>query len=200
MLSIAEARQELRTAACMNPGPWEQHSEVTAENARRIAQKVPGMNPEKACVMGLLHDIGRREGVTGMRHLMDGYRYLMALQQPELAVICLTHSYPVKNVDYYEGRHDCTPEDKAWIAAFLEERQYDDYDRLIQLCDAVSLPQGACLMEKRFVDVALRYGVREYTTSRWQGFLELKKYFDGLCGCDIYTLLPNVWENSMTTL
>ena len=72
MLSIAEARQELKTAAYMNPGPWEQHSEVTAENARRIAQKVPGMNPEKAYVMGLLHDIGRREGVTGMRHLMDG--------------------------------------------------------------------------------------------------------------------------------
>ena len=46
MLSIAEARQELRTAACMNPGPWEQHSEVTAENARRIAQKVQGMTPE----------------------------------------------------------------------------------------------------------------------------------------------------------
>ena len=178
MLSIAQARQELKTAACMNPGPWEQHSQVAGENAMLIAQKVPGMNPEKAYMMGLLHDIGRREGVTGMRHLIDGYRYLMALHQPELAVICLTHSYPVKNVDYFEGRHDCTPEDKAWIAAFLEEREYDDYDRLIQLCDAVSLPQGACLMEKRFVDVALRYGVQPYTTRRWQGFLELKKSYN----------------------
>ena len=27
--------------------------------------------------MGLLHDIGRREGVTGMRHTLDGYRYLL---------------------------------------------------------------------------------------------------------------------------
>ena len=200
MLSIAQARCELKTAACMNPGPWEQHSEVTGENALRIARKVPGMDPEKAYLMGLLHDIGRREGVTGMRHLIDGYRYLMKLNQPELAVICLTHSYAVKNVDYYEGRHDCTPEDKAWIASFLENREYDDYDRLIQLCDAVSLPQGACLLEKRFVDVALRHGVQPYTTERWRGYMERKKYFDHLCGCDIYTLLPNVWKNSIANL
>lgn len=197
MLTIEQAMHELEIAVKNNPGPWEQHSLVAAENARAIAEKVPGMDPEKAYVMGLLHDIGRRVGVTGMRHVIDGYDYLMSIGEPELAVISLTHSFAAKNVEYFEGKHDCSPDQKAFIKAFLETHEYDDYDKLIQLCDAVSLPEGACIMEKRFVDVALRHGMQAYTTKRWRAYLELKKYFDGLCGRDIYTLLPNVYENTL---
>ena len=199
MLTMEQAREELKIAVRNNPGPWEQHSLVAADNARRIAEKA-GMDPHKAYVMGLLHDIGRRVGVTGMRHLIDGYDYMMSLDQPELATICLTHSFAAKNIEYFEGKHDCTPEQKAFIKDFLDHHEYDDYDKLIQLCDAVSLPEGACIMEKRFVDVALRYGVQDYTTKRWRAYLELKKYFDSLCGCDVYTLLPGIVENSMTNL
>ena len=200
MLTIEHAKHELEIAVRNNPGPWEQHSLVAAENARLIAEKVPGMDPEKAYVLGLLHDIGRRAGVTGMRHLIDGYDYMMSLDQPELATICLTHSFASQNIEYYEGKHDCSPEQKAFIKDFVENRVYDDYDKLIQLCDAVSLPEGACIMEKRFVDVALRHGVRDYTTQRWRAYLNLKRYFDSLCGCDIYALLPGVYENSMKSL
>ena len=192
MLTVEQAQRELKIAVQNNPGPWEQHSLVTADNARRIAEKVPGMDPEKAYIMGLLHDIGRREGVTGMLHLIDGYDYLMAMGEPELAVICLTHSFASQNIEHFEGKHDCTPVQKAFIKDFVENRIYDDYDKLIQLCDALSLPEGACIMEKRFVDVALRYGVRDYTTTRWRAYLELKKYFDTLCDCDVYTLLPKL--------
>lgn len=200
MLTIEQAMQELKIAVQNNPGPWEQHSLVTADNARRIAEKVPGMDPEKAYIMGLLHDIGRREGVTGMRHVIDGYDYLMSLGQPELAVICLTHSYASKDAEHFEGKHDCTHAQMAFIQNFLETHEYDNYDKLIQLCDAISLPEGACIMEKRFVDVALRHGVQDYTLQRWQGYIQWKKYFDKLCGCDLYTLLPGVFENSMKNL
>jgi len=196
MLTIEQAKRELEIAVKNNPGPWEQHSLVAADNARRIAKKA-GMDPEKAYIMGLLHDIGRREGVTGMLHLIDGYDYMMSLGEPELAVICLTHSFAAKNVEYFEGKHDCSPAQKAFIKEFLDNHEYDDYDKLIQLCDAVSLPEGACIMEKRFVDVALRHGMQVYTTKRWRAYLGLKKYFDGLCGRDIYTLLPNVYENTL---
>ena len=200
MLTIEEAKRELEIAVQNNPGPWEQHSLVTADNARAIAERVPGMNPEKAYIMGLLHDIGRREGVTGMRHVIDGYDYLMSLGQPELAAICLTHSYATQNAEHFEGKHDCTPEQTAFIQNFLETHEYDDYDKLIQLCDAISLPAGACIMEKRFVDVALRYGVQDYTLQRWRAYIRWKKYFDDLCGCDLYTLLPGVYENSIANL
>ena len=200
MLTIEQAKEELNIAAQRNPGPWERHSLVTADNARRIAEKVPGMDPQKACLMGLLHDIGRREGVTGMLHVIDGYNYLMALGEPELAVVCITHSFATKNVEHFEGRQDCSAAQKAFLEAFIEQKDFDDYDKLIQLCDAVSLPTGACIVEKRLVDVALRYGVQEYTLKRWRVYLELKKYFDTLCGCDIYTLLPGIVENSMANL
>ena len=192
MITIEQAKQELNIAVQNNPGPWEQHSLVTADNARRIAEKVPGMDPDKAYLMGLLHDIGRREGVTGMLQVIDGYDYMMQLGEPEIAVICLTHSFASQNVEHFEGKHDCTAEQKNFIRDFVENRVYDDYDKLIQLCDAISLPEGACIMEKRFVDVALRHGVREYTTTRWRAYMDLKKYFDSLCGCDIYTLLPKL--------
>lgn len=200
MLTVEQARQELMLAAENNPGPWEQHSESVGENARLIAQKIPGMDPEKAYIMGLLHDIGRRVGVVGIRHLLEGYEYLMEMEEEELADICLTHSFPVKNVGYYEGKKDCTQGQLAFLQAFLNDREYTDYDKLIQLCDAISMPEGACIAEKRFVDVALRHGVQDYTIQRWRGYLELKKYFDTLCGCDIYTILPNVYENTMKDL
>lgn len=192
MLTIEQAKKELQIAVQNNPGPWEQHSLVTADNACRIAEKVPGMDSQKAYLMGLLHDIGRREGVTGMRHLIDGYHHMMGLKEPEIARICLTHSFASQNVEHFEGKHDCTADQKNFIKNFVENRVYDNYDKLIQLCDAISLPEGACIMEKRFVDVALRYGVREYTTTRWRAYMDLKKYFDSLCGCDIYTLLPKL--------
>lgn len=200
MLTIEQAQQELKIAAQMNPGLWEQHSLVTADCARRIGEKVPGMDPKKAYVMGLLHDIGRRAGITGMMHLIDGYEYMMSLGEPEIAAVCINHSYPAKNAGYFEGKHDCTPEQMAFLQAFIDSREYTDYEKLIQLCDAISLPDGACIMEKRFVDVALRHGTQPYTIKRWSGYLEHKKYFDALCGCDIYTLLPNVFENSIKNL
>jgi hypothetical protein len=200
MLTIQQAKQELNIAVQRNPGLWEQHSLVAADNARRIAERISTMDSEKAYIMGLMHDIGRREGITGMLHVIDGYNYMMQLGEPDLAVICLTHSFASQNVEHFEGKHDCSAEQKAFIKDFVEKRVYDDYDKLIQLCDALSLPTGACIVEKRLVDVALRHGMQDYTTTRWRAYLNLKKYFDTLCGCDIYTLLPGVFENSMTNL
>ena len=64
MLTIENAKRELNLAAQLNPGPWEQHSISVANNARLIAQKVSHMDSDRAYVMGLMHDIGRRAGVT----------------------------------------------------------------------------------------------------------------------------------------
>ena len=131
MLTIEQAKKELNIAVQNNPGLWEQHSLVTGDNARRIAEHVPGMDPEKAYVMGLLHDIGRREGVTGMRHVIDGYTYMMQLAEPELAIICLTHSFASPNAEHFEGKHDCTQAQKDFIKDFIANREYDNYDKLI---------------------------------------------------------------------
>ena len=200
MLTIQQAEHELQIAAKMNPGPWDRHSYSVANNARLIAQNVPGMDPEKAYIMGLLHDIGRRVGVTGILHIFDGYDYLMGLGEPDLARICLTHSFPGKDVNSFFGKYDCSEEQMAFLKVYLEKTEFDDYDILIQLCDAISLPSGACIMEKRFVDVALRHGLNDFTLDKWRAFMGTKAHFDHLCGCNIYELLPNVLENSSVNL
>ncbi len=200
MLKPAEADKELKLAAQLNPGPWEQHSISVAENARLIAGKTEIMDCDKAYVLGLLHDIGRRDGIKGISHIFDGYNYMMSIGQEEIAAICLTHSFPDKNADTYFGKYDCSSEQKKFLQQFLENKEYDNYDILIQLCDAISLPNGACIMEKRLIDVALRYGLPDFTIEKWKAFMNAKKHFDELCNCNIYTFLPDILENSSVNL
>ena len=200
MLTPQKALEELQIAVQMNPGPWEQHSMSVASNARLIAQHVPHLDADRAYVMGLMHDIGRRAGVTGIRHIFDGYDYMMRLGEEDIARICLTHSFPIKDVRTFFGKYDCTQAQLVFLESFLKQREFDDYDILIQLCDAISLPDGACIMEKRLIDVALRHGLPDFTIEKWKAFMRTKTHFDGLCGCNIYALLPNVLENSSTNL
>ena len=53
-------------------------------------------------------------------------------------------------------------------------------------------------LEKRFVDVTLRYGVHPATIDRWKKTLELKNLFEKRIGGSVYTLLPCVLENSFS--
>lgn len=200
ILSLAEAEKQLKIGVDLTPGAWGQHSISVGTNANLIAERVPGMNSDKAYVMGLMHDIGRRAGIKGILHIFDGYDYMKSIGQEELARICLTHSFPIKDVNTFFGIYDCTSAQKEFLENFLANIQYDNYDILIQLCDAISLPNGACIMEKRLIDVALRHGLPSFTIDKWKAFMQTKKYFDELCSCNIYELLPNVLENSSINL
>lgn len=200
MITSTEAEKELSLAAQLNPGPWEQHSISVAKNAKLIAEKVSSMDCGKAYVMGLMHDIGRRTGIKGILHIFDGYDYMMSIGQEEIARICLTHSFPLQDINTFSGKYDCSSEQKRFLQNYLESVEYDNYDMLIQLCDAISLPNGACIMEKRFIDVALRHGLSDFTIDKWKAFMNTKKHFDELCGCNIYTLLPDIVENSLVNL
>jgi Predicted HD superfamily hydrolase len=200
LLSTKEAERELSIGAQRNPGLWVQHSMSAGLNAKLIADKIDTLDSNQAYVMGLLHDIGRREGIKSIMHIIDGYNYMMSIDQKEIARICLTHSYPIQDINTYFGAFDCTEEQKDFLSCFIKNAVYDDYDRLIQFCDAISLPNGACIMEKRLIDVALRHGLPDFTIQKWRAYFELKKYFDKLCDCNVYTLLPNVMENSYEDL
>ena len=200
MLTIQQANEQLQTAYQKNPGPWVEHSRSVAENARRIAEHTNCLDPNTAYTMGLLHDIGRAAGISGIRHIFDGYDRMNELCQPTIARICLTHSFPLKNIHAFQGSFDCSKQQLAFLQRFLDSCSYDNYDRLIQLCDALSLPSGACILEKRLVDVALRHGINDLSLEKWSAFLQLKQHFDRLCRCNLYTLLPNVLENSSVDL
>lgn len=188
--------QALEQAQLSNPGPWVEHSRYVALACENIARHCPDLNAADAYIYGLLHDIGRYAGVTSERHLIDGYQYCMARGWEKAAQICISHAYMIKDIHSSIGVFDMPQEDKDFMEAFLREAEYDDYDRLVQLCDALALPTGFCLLEKRFVDVTLRYGVHPYTVRRWQATLDIKTHFEQIIGTSIYDLLPGVVENT----
>ena len=51
-------------------------------------------------------------------------------------------------------------------------------------------------MEKRLVDVALRWGFNDLTIRKWQAFLALRQEFTDAVGISIYKLLPDIVENT----
>ena len=187
--SVAQAEKLLSEAEKLNAGLWIAHNRTAGFCARAIAEKCDCLNPDYAYVLGLLHDIGRREGVTDMKHIIDGYRFMLSMGYEDSARICLTHSFPYKNINSYNGKNDCNEEETEFIQTFLGNTEYDDYDRLVQLCDAISFPDGATFLEKRLVDVVMRRGFNDYTLQKWKAFIELKEYFDNKTQSDIYKIL-----------
>ena len=181
--SVPEAEAILAEAEQRNPGPWGNHSRTAAHCAERIASR-SGLCPEKAYVLGLLHDIGRRFGKRHLGHVSDGYSYMMELGYPDAARICLTHSFNDMEIEGYVGNFDTTEEETALIRAKLAETVPDDYDRLIQLCDAISGAEGVMDIIDRMSDVKRRYG--DYNRSKWNRNLELKAIFENRMQMDLY--------------
>jgi hypothetical protein len=194
--TIPQAETLLDEAGTLNPGPWTRHSRNVAQAARRIAEHLPGVDPDAAYVLGCLHDIGRREGVTAARHILDGYRFLAALGYEDAARICITHSYPFQHIDAIAGPQDWDAAGRAFVADYLESIEYTPYDRLIQLCDCLADAEGFCLIEKRLVNVTLRYGMNDYTIPKWQAFFAIQRDFEARMGRSVYSVLPGVVENT----
>lgn len=182
-----KAEKLLREAEKCNPGPWGNHSRVAAHCAERIAMECDDLDSDKAYILGLLHDIGRKFGVRHMGHVSDGYTYMMSLGYDEAAQICLTHSFNNQTVDEYIGKFDTTDEELKMIQDELKAAVMDDYDRLIQLCDAIAGAECVLNMEERMEDVRRRYGT--YPQNKWNSNLALKKYFEEKMGKDIYAVV-----------
>lgn len=181
-----EAERLLREAEECNPGPWGDHSRVAAHCAQAIASSC-GMDEEKAYILGLLHDIGRKFGVRHLGHVSDGYQYMLSLDYPEVAQICLTHSFNNRNLQEYIGKFDTTPQELEQIETALAQTREDDYDRLIQLCDALAGSEGVLDIEERMTDVKKRYGF--YPQKKWDSNLALKRYFEEKCHGDLYKIV-----------
>lgn len=55
-----------------------------------------------------------------------------------MARVCLTHSFPVKDIEADIGKKDITIKEYEFLKKYLESIEYDDYDKLIILCDALA--------------------------------------------------------------
>ena len=190
------AETELERAGKLNPGNWTEHSRFVALACKNIAAQCGDLSSDRAYCFGLLHDIGRYAGVTSEKHLIDGYRFCMERGWEKAAQICISHAFMIQDIKTSIGTFDVSDEEYLFMERFIKNAVYDDYDRLVQLCDALALPAGFCLLEKRFVDVALRYGTPPVIVERWKKTLEIKDFFEEKINGSIYRLLPGVVENT----
>ena len=182
-----EAEILLQEAELCNQGPWGDHSRIAAHCAEKIAEACGDMDTEKAYVLGLLHDIGRKFGIRHLGHVSDGYSYMLSLGYDEAARICLTHSFNNQRLDEYIGKNDTSDEEFALIEKILKEIVMNEYDKLIQLCDALAGSEDVLNIEERMLDVKSRYGF--YPQAKWDSNMNLKLYFEQKAGKDIYDIV-----------
>ncbi len=190
------AEEILDEASILNPGLWVEHSRYVAEAAALIAQYDKDLNEDIAYVLGLLHDIGRRNGRHYVRHAIDGYNYAMEKGYDFVARISITHSFLCNNIDDICGEMDLTKSEYKFVKNYLSNIEYNSYDKLIQLCDVLALPSGFCLIEKRMVDVVMRYGFTDFTLEKWKKTFEIKEYFESKIGKSIYSIIPRIEKNT----
>ncbi|MFI3242095.1 MAG: HD domain-containing protein [Alphaproteobacteria bacterium] len=165
------------------------HTKNVAFCAEKIAEKC-GLDSEKAYLLGLLHDYGKvqKERLTGVFHGRFGYEYFLDKGYDDVARICLTHSF-IKN-PINKRSHNFNKDWLDWANNLLKDIEYNDYDRLIQLCDLFGEALELVTLDKRFGGIAKRYGLSEEQKQLlMQDALLLKEYFDNKCGCDVYSLL-----------
>ena len=167
--TLTAAKVLLFEAGKQNPGPWIRHSEFVA------------------VICGLLHDIGRSYGVTYLAHVYDGYRYLMELGWERAARVALSHTFNLRQMEDYIGKFDLEDEDQKMLEELLGNMEYDEYDYLIQLCDAIATAEGIVPLNERMNDVKSRYGY--YPQEKWDRNIALKEYFEKKMGKPLYEVV-----------
>ncbi|PDY91363.1 phosphohydrolase [Bacillus anthracis] len=198
------AKELLEWAYEQNSGPWFEHSINVAQATENIIIELIkngyNLDADIAYNAALLHDIGRYKGFTkSVIHSYDGYMYMNDLGYTGNAVICVTHSFPCKNehIDIAAEWSLVPDHMRIQLVEILNEHcNYDLYNKVITLCDALADADGFTTLERRLISVGLRHGTTSHTSLHWKGFYAIKKELEALIGKSIYTVLPDV-ENSI---
>ena len=168
------------------------HNAMVALCAEMIASKLPDIDGQKAYILGLLHDFGKLvydDEFSDKFHGIEGCRFFLEKGWDEPARICLTHSFPDKNIKYSEYPGYSARELRK-CKMLLAKIDYDDYDRLIQLCDMLVVGINFTNVKERINFIRNNYKLPLIALKKkYRQALKLKRYFDEKCGCDIYKLL-----------
>ncbi|ADH07343.1 HD domain-containing protein [Bacillus thuringiensis] len=200
ILDRTYAKELLEWAYEQNPGPWFEHSLHVAHATENIIIELIkngyNLDADIAYNAALLHDIGRYKGFTkSVIHSYDGYMYMNDLGYTGNAVICVTHSFPCKNehIDIAAEWSLVPDHMRSRLVGILNEHcNYDLYNKVITLCDALADAGGFTTLERRLISVGLRHGTTSHTSLHWKGFYAIKKELEALIGKSIYTVLPDV--------
>lgn len=165
------------------------HYQNVAYVASKIAEQA-GMDVEKAYVLGLLHDYGEyiEDTISGAFHGTAGYDEMLKLGFDEVANVCLSHSFFNSSFSPEDFPAYETKETER-AAVILNEKSFDDYDKLIHLADLMSPGSEINTIENRVQKLSEKYNIPfEKTQKMLRQGLELKRIFDNKCNKDIYSL------------
>ena len=182
----SEALEILSEAEKLNPGPWVEHSKNVARCAEAIANECEDLDGEKAYILGLLHDVGRRVGKGQLMHVYYGWRYMLELGYPDVAKVCLSHSYNTHDMKDDMAVCDISDEQYNELVNALKTCVYDEYDLLIQFCDSIAMAQGVVDICERMSDIKRRYG--SYPQAKWDRNIEFLEYFSKRVDGNIYDI------------
>lgn len=169
------------------------HSIRVAEVAYNISRYLD-VDENKIYCYGLLHDIGKITGSKGLRHVYAGYKILCEDNIIDRPDICLTHSFPLKRAESYMGENDCTEEEYHFIKNYIENIEYNLYDRIIQLSDAIAGSDGCMILEISMVKVAFKYKVNDHTINSWKEYFKIYDEIEKMLGVNVYSVLDQKVE------
>lgn len=200
ILDRTYTKELLEWAYEQNPGPWFEHSLHVAHATENIIIELIkngyNLDADIAYNAALLHDIGRYKGFTkSVIHSYDGYMYMNDLGYTGNAVICVTHSFPCKNehIDIAAEWSLVPDHMRSRLVEILNEHcNYDLYNKVITLCDALADAGGFTTLERRLISVGLRHGTTSHTSLHWKGFYAIKKELEALIGKSIYLSLIHI--------
>jgi uncharacterized protein len=152
---------------------WRDHCLQVSSAARRLADIISSrghtVDPEKAEVLGLLHDLGRSRGHT-LRHGIEGYLLAQREGLPGEGRICLVH--------ILKGR----PLHDAVAVGMLTEQERSDLlkngwqpgqltleEKVVILADALISDTGLVPIEEKYASARRRYGAQlhHYQDEAW---------------------------------
>lgn len=162
---------------------------INVAKASEIIAKNLKLDSDLAYCYGLFHDIGKSQGGKGLNHTYLGYKFLMNNKIIDKPDICLTHSFPLKNVDCYLGENDCTMQEYEFLKEYISKVEYTIYDRIIQLSDAIAGSDGFMILEISMVKVAMKYNINAHTKYLWQAYFDVYNEIEKLVNTNIYSLL-----------
>lgn len=166
---------------------WITHSICVANTASIIAKEL-NLDVDYAKTLGYIHDYGKAIGDFSM-HDINGFNYLKDLgYDEEYYSICLTHGYLNNDVMCTAGG---IPEDIPFRTEYIKTHEYSIYEKLICLCDLMCT-QEVIGIDKRLIDIIIRYGAYSNTQYQVMETYKLKEYFDNLLGYNLYKLFPDI--------
>ncbi|MDR1908131.1 MAG: HD domain-containing protein [Holosporales bacterium] len=168
------------------------HSGMVAKAAAEIAKITGLVDPVLAYKYGLFHDIGKfyLSHEKRYKHPLLGYTIMNDSGKPDIAKICLTHPFPVNDIEYITFYCHGDIVESQTIHKMLKEIEQDFAIKLIQFCDKISLEGSYVTLEQKFDWYVQKYGIKtDCVDKNYEQLFDIKKVIDSSIGEDVYKIL-----------